>query len=109
MECVGREWENRIINLRDRVAELPTDPGVYLYKDGHGTVIYVGKAGRLPTIVATNAITIATAHGKRCNRHSSQGASPPQYCDSSAAPSTTALAPRTNEVKARVGCLMFQR
>jgi len=29
------------------VAELPLDPGVYLYKDAHGTVIYVGKAKNL--------------------------------------------------------------
>ena len=35
------------MSLRDRVAELPTDPGVYLYKDAHGTVIYVGKAKNL--------------------------------------------------------------
>ncbi len=34
-------------DLRDRVAELPTAPGVYLYKDAHGTVIYVGKAKNL--------------------------------------------------------------
>src|SRR5271168_3956854 len=43
--------ENRIIedvtHLRDRVAELPLSPGVYLYKDAHGTVIYVGKAKNL--------------------------------------------------------------
>ncbi|HWZ30565.1 MAG TPA: excinuclease ABC subunit UvrC [Bryobacteraceae bacterium] len=36
-----------VFHLRDRVAELPTDPGVYLYKDAHGTVIYVGKAKNL--------------------------------------------------------------
>src|SRR6201992_1424710 len=34
-------------SLRDRVAELPTAPGVYLYKDGGGKIIYVGKAKNL--------------------------------------------------------------
>ncbi|HLX44869.1 MAG TPA: excinuclease ABC subunit UvrC [Bryobacteraceae bacterium] len=38
---------NDAFNLRDKAAELPTTPGVYLYKDTHGTVIYVGKAKNL--------------------------------------------------------------
>ncbi len=35
------------MELRDKVAQLPAQPGVYLYKDGSGKVIYVGKAKSL--------------------------------------------------------------
>jgi len=39
--------------LRERVAALPEQPGVYLLKDAHGKVLYVGKALSLRTRVAS--------------------------------------------------------
>src|SRR6201988_1222771 len=35
------------MELRDKVAQIPFAPGVYLYKDAGGKVIYVGKAKSL--------------------------------------------------------------
>ena len=60
-----------------------------------------GSAARLPTISATRATTIAAAHGQRCSRHSSHGASPPQYCDKNAVPRTTTLANSTKPANGR--------
>jgi excinuclease ABC subunit C len=39
--------------LREKIAKLPQDPGVYLFKDAAGRVLYVGKAANLRSRVAS--------------------------------------------------------
>ena len=37
--------------LVEKLHDLPQKPGVYIFKDSHGTILYVGKALRLKTRV----------------------------------------------------------
>lgn len=39
--------ENKGIELSEKVANLPLSPGVYIYRDKGGSVLYVGKAKKL--------------------------------------------------------------
>ena len=42
MEPVNPQFDFQ--QLKDKVAQLPLAPGVYLYKDSAGKVIYVGSS-----------------------------------------------------------------
>jgi len=50
--------------IRRKVAQLPTTPGVYLFKDAAGRVLYVGKAksirGRVGSYFQPAAELLAT-------------------------------------------------
>ena len=41
------ESSDDLVSIREQVDQVPTDPGCYLWKDGSGKVIYVGKAKNL--------------------------------------------------------------
>jgi DNA polymerase III subunit epsilon len=47
-----------------QVASLPTGPGVYLLKDAHGQVMYVGKSVNVRHRVRTHLRPSGTAHGR---------------------------------------------
>ena len=44
---VAQAGEGGALSIADQVAQVPTSPGCYLWKDAEGTVIYVGKAKNL--------------------------------------------------------------
>lgn len=42
-----------MINIKEKLKTLPTDPGVYVMKDADGTIIYIGKAKNLKNRVSS--------------------------------------------------------
>ncbi len=52
------------LDLQEKIRSLPTGPGVYLYKDTDGTVIYVGKAKNLRSRVRSYLLEASQAHAK---------------------------------------------
>ena len=64
----ARNWPHRRLNLRmdlyEKIRQLPTQPGVYLYKNAEGEVIYVGKAKNLRSRVRSYLLEAAQANAK---------------------------------------------
>ena len=52
------------MELREKVAQLPFDAGVYLFKDALGTILYVGKARSLRSRVRSYFLETRWADAK---------------------------------------------
>ena len=52
------------MELKEKVANLPRDAGVYLFKDALGTILYVGKAGSLRSRVRSYFLETRWADAK---------------------------------------------
>ena len=56
------------MDLLAKIRTIPTEPGVYLYKNAEGEVIYVGKAKNLRSRVASARPASASRKDKSCRR-----------------------------------------
>ena len=52
------------MDLYEKIRTLPTQPGVYLYKNAEGEVIYVGKANNLRSRVRSYLLEASQANAK---------------------------------------------
>ena len=52
------------MDLQEKIRKLPTQPGVYLYKNAEGEVIYVGKAKNLRSRVRSYLLEASQANAK---------------------------------------------
>jgi excinuclease ABC subunit C len=52
------------MDLQEKIRSLPTSPGVYLYKNAEGEVIYVGKAKNLRSRVRSYLLEASQANAK---------------------------------------------
>src|SRR6202041_4014617 len=52
------------MDLREKVAQLPTQPGVYLFQDVTGKILYVGKANSLRSRVRSYFLEINLQNAK---------------------------------------------
>ncbi len=52
------------MDLHEKIRTLPTSPGVYLYKNPEGEIIYVGKANNLRSRVRSYFLDAAAANAK---------------------------------------------
>jgi excinuclease ABC subunit C len=54
----------QVMDLHEKIRALPTQPGVYLYKNADGEVIYVGKAKNLRARVRSYLLEASQANAK---------------------------------------------